>query len=383
MTAPSPRRLQVLLRARPGDPLVAGLPCAVRAAYRAGRELAPERIVIAGADPDYLGRWAFQFRAAGAPVVSDRFGAGALAAGLPLLAVEGDAFPDAGGLADFAASAEGTGAARRELNGRAVAVYARDAGAFGAGTSSPSDVHARALAGAAETSRAGAFLDAGTPGEADRSASILYGRMAKPNDGYIARFDRRLSVAITRLMLPFPISPNQVTAASLLLGFLGAWWLASASAQAQFEGALLLWFCALLDGCDGEIARLKHHVTAWGGEFDLLADHVAHLATFIALPIGVARLHPDQNWWIPGVLLVTGFLASGFSVWWLVLRVPEEKRGPTALLVERIASRDYVYLIVALTAIGRLNWFVWTAAYGSHVFWAWLWWSARRSPAAA
>jgi len=79
---------------------------------------------------------------------------------------------------------------------------------------------------------------------------------------------------------------------------------------------------------------------------------------------------------------VTGFLAAGWSVWKLVLSVPEEKRGPSALVVERVASRDYVYLIVALTAIGRLNWFVWTAAYGSHVFWLWLWWSSRRVPAA-
>jgi phosphatidylglycerophosphate synthase len=207
--------------------------------------------------------------------------------------------------------------------------------------------------------------------------------MAKPNDGYIARFDRLLSVSITRLMLPFPISPNQVTGASLLLGFLGAYWLASGSPRTQFEGALILWLCALLDGCDGEIARLKHHITAWGGDFDLLADHLAHLATFVALPIGVARVHPDQDWWLAGILLVSGFLMAGFSVWWLVLRVPEERRGPSALVVERIASRDYVYLIVALTAIGRLDWFVWTAAIGSHVFWAWLWWTTRGQPATA
>ena len=385
MSDPAPRRLQVLLRARPDAPSVAGLPCTVRSAYRAGRELAPERIVIAGADAEYLALWSFQLRAAGAPAVSDRFGAGALDARLPLLVVESDAFPDASGLADFVAAADPLAGSRRELNGRIVAVYAPQASAYGAGVSSPSDVHARALSssGTAAKTDAGAFFDARRPEDAAAAAAALYARMAKPNDGYLARFDRRLSVAITRLLLPFPVSPNQVTAVSLLLGFLGAWWLASGSALAQFEGALLLWFCALLDGCDGEIARLKHHITEWGGEFDLAADHIAHLATFIALPIGVARLHPGQNWWIPGVLLVTGFLASGFSVWWLVLRVPEKERGPLALVVERIASRDYVYLIVALTAIGRLDWFVWTAAYGSHVFWAWLWWTARRRHAAA
>ena len=380
MSDPAPRRLQVLLRARPGAASVAGLPCAVRAAYRAGRELSPERVVIAGADPAFLRRWSFQLGASGAPVMSDRGGPGALDARLPLLVVEEDAFPDAGGLADFVAAAAPRSGARREMNGRPVAVYARAAGAFGAGSDSPADVHARALAGTAERSDAGAFFDTRGRARAAAAAAALYARMAKPNDGYLARFDRRLSVSITRLLLPFPISPNAVTAASLLLSFLGAWWLASGSSRTQFEGALLLWFCALLDGCDGEIARLKHHVTPSGGEFDLMADHVAHLATFLALPIGVARLHPGQNWWLPGLLLVGGFLASGFSVWWLVLRVPEKERGASALVVERIASRDYVYLIVALTAIGRLDWFVWTAAIGSHVFWAWLWRTSPRRP---
>ncbi|MDE2490853.1 MAG: hypothetical protein KGM24_08390, partial [Elusimicrobia bacterium] len=62
-------RLQVLLRVRPGAPAVAGLPCAVRAAYRAGRELSPERIVIAGADAAFLRRWSVPLRAAGVPVL--------------------------------------------------------------------------------------------------------------------------------------------------------------------------------------------------------------------------------------------------------------------------------------------------------------------------
>ena len=383
MSAKTTSRLQILLHARPGAPLVAGLPCTVRSAFRAGK-LGPERIVIAGADQAFLDRWSFQIRAAGAPIVSDRFGPGALDPRLPILAVDCDAFPDVEGLGEFYRYAAPLDAARRTLNGRTVAAFVRDSAALGAGKSAPSDVHARVLsAGHPAGGGEGDFFDASRADDAAGAADVLYGRMAKPNDGYLARFDRRLSVAITRLLLPFPISPNQVTGASLVLGFLGAWWLASASARTQFEGALLLWFCALLDGCDGEIARLKHHITQWGGDFDLMADHLAHLATFIALPIGVARLHPDQDWRIPGVLLVTGFLAAGFSVWWLVLRVPEEKRGPLALVVERIASRDYVYLLVALTAIGRLDWFVWTAAYGSHAFWAWLWWSARKTGAPA
>jgi phosphatidylglycerophosphate synthase len=353
----------------------------VRAAYRAGRELSPDRIVIAGADAAYLRRWAFPLGAAGAPVrAGDE--PGALDPSLPLLAVAAGAFPDEGALTDFVAAARAAGgpASRAERAG-IEAVYAPDAAALGAGRDAPADVLARALAAPAAPLAPGVFLRADDRASAAVAARVLYGRLGKDNDGYLARFDRTLSVALTRLMLPFPITPNQVTAASLLLGLLGAWWLAGPSAREQFAGALTLWFCCLLDGCDGEIARLKHHVTPHGGDFDLLADHIAHLATFVALPIGVARLHPGLNWWIPGVLLVTGFLACGFSVWWLVLRVPEDERGPMSLVIERVASRDYVYLILALTLVGRLDWFVWTAAVGSHGFWAWLWWLSGRSAA--
>src|SRR2546430_13488340 len=36
---------------------------------------------------------------------------------------------------------------------------------------------------------------------------------------------------------------------------------------------------------------------------------------------------------------------------------------------ERIASRDYIYLVMVLTAFERLEWFVWSAAIGANLFW--------------
>ena len=384
MSQAAPSRLQVLLCLRPGAASVAGLPCVVRAAFRAGRELSPDRIVVAGADDAFLDRWSFQFRATGTVILTDRTGASALDPRLPLLAVDADAFPDENGLAEFmTACSASQGDCVRRLSGRTLAALRREPVSCGAGADSPAEVHAKALQAPGAEKHSGAFLDTSTKSAADYAASTLYGRLAKDNDGYIARLDRRLSLVLTRLLLPLPVTPNQVTAASLLLGLLGAWKLASPSAREQFWGATILWFCCLLDGCDGEIARLKHHCTSWGGEFDLLADHIAHLATFVPLPIGAARLHPGRDWSLPGLVLVSGFIASGYSVYRLILRLPEKERGPLSMVVERIASRDYVYLICALAAVGRLDWFVWTAAIGSHVFWAWLWWVSGRTRAAA
>jgi phosphatidylglycerophosphate synthase len=375
--------LQVLVAERPGGPSVAGLPPAVRAAFRAAKELAPCRLVVSTADGRFAQRWSTQLAAGGVEVLAvPPTDAKALDAESPLLAVDPEGFPDAETLKSFAAAAAGRDGRRLEGGKPVLALRAR-AGSVGGGAEPVSELLRRALeAPAPEVSGAGAWLAADTPAAAARSADALYSRLGNPKDGYIARFDRALSIRLTRLMLPFPISPNAVTTASLLVGLWGAWELAGWTSAQHFLGAFLLWVCALLDGCDGEIARLKHMSSPRGADYDVAADHVAHLATFIALPVGVSRVHPGQDWLIPGVLLVSGFIACGWSVWKLVLSVPEEKRGPLALTVERIASRDYIYLILPLTALGHLDWFVWAAAVGSHAFWIWLWVRARQLKAA-
>lgn len=352
---------------------VAGLPPAVRAAHRAAKELAPCRVVALSADGRFVSRWRAQLRADGARVEAAPPGACALDPDAPVLAVSPDGFPDAGLLKGFADAASGRDAALRAGGKAVLGLRAR------AGAGSGEQVLARALDGSgALVENAGDWLDASTPAAAAASARTLYSRLGSPKDGYLAAFDRALSIRLTRLMLPFPISPNAVTTLSLLAGLWGAWKLAGATRQEHFLGAALLWACALLDGCDGEIARLKHLASPSGAAYDVAADHAAHLATFIALPIGVSRAHPGTAWLVPGALLVAGFIACGLSVWKLVLRVPEERRGPLALTVERIASRDYVYLLLPLAALGRLDLFVWAAAFGSQLFWVWLWLQARR-----
>ena len=373
MSAPG-RAPQVLIAVVPDAPLVAGLPCAVRAARRACAELSPSRVILAGADAAFLRRWQAPLAACGEALVGGD-DPRALNDDLPLLALAGDALADDGALADFVLAAKAP-AARRAAD-RAVAAWTDSPDAFGAGAARPSQVHARLLAAAFPAIAAGAFFDAATPPAAARAADVLYARLAKDSDGYLARFDRRVSLALTRLLLPLPVTPNQVTAAGLALSLLGAWELSLGAPARQLAGAALLWLACILDGSDGELARLKLLATPTGGAFDLWCDHAAHLATFVALPVGVARLHPGMDWRRAGALLVLGVAASAASVWKLVLSVPERERGPRAALVERVASRDYVYLILLFAALGRLDWFVWAAAAGANLFWPALWLLAR------
>src|SRR5260370_1068191 len=98
--------------------------------------------------------------------------------------------------------------------------------------------------------------------------------------------------------------------------------------------------------------------------------------------VPVPRTHPDFYMRRPGLLRVVGVVLSMALVWWLILRREEEGRPRLERILERIPSRDYVYLIVTLPALHRLEWFVWAAAIGANLFWPIVWWASGRVRAA-
>src|SRR5205085_4211542 len=117
--------------------------------------------------------------------------------------------------------------------------------------------------------RAQAWSDATDPGDARHVERGLLKALHQPGDGYLARFDRRISIALSRLLIRTPIVPNAITALSLLVGLGGAVLLASAPWSVAVLGAVCLWLSCILDGCDGEVARLKMLTSRWGGRFDI------------------------------------------------------------------------------------------------------------------
>jgi len=202
----------------------------------------------------------------------------------------------------------------------------------------------------------------------------------QPGDGYLARFDRLLSVGLSRGLVRTPFTPNVITALSLLVGLGGATLLATTTLWMAVLGSLLLWASCILDGCDGEVARLKLLRSAFGARFDIVTDDVIHLATWAAIIAHVHRTRPELSLTGPALLSLLGVAVSMASVWWLINRHPSEQRRGFKRVYERIASRDYVYIVVILTAVSRLEWFLWATAAGANLFWLSLWawaWATR------
>ncbi|HVE14366.1 MAG TPA: CDP-alcohol phosphatidyltransferase family protein, partial [Elusimicrobiota bacterium] len=91
----------------------------------------------------------------------------------------------------------------------------------------------------------------------------------KSSDGFMARvFDRHVSLAVTRRLLNTSVTPNFMTLLSTALGLCGAALMTDGHRPFMVGGALLVWLHTLLDGCDGEMARLKFLESRWGGILD-------------------------------------------------------------------------------------------------------------------
>ena len=93
--------------------------------------------------------------------------------------------------------------------------------------------------------------------------------LVKPTDGVFARMNRRVSIPISRQLIKTRITPNMVSLFTLALSLVAGGFFAFGGYWNCLIGAVLGVWGSILDGCDGEVARLKLAVVG----FRLLARH--------------------------------------------------------------------------------------------------------------
>jgi phosphatidylglycerophosphate synthase len=234
---------------------------------------------------------------------------------------------------------------------------------------------------------------------------------AKDTDGFFARhFDRKISGAISRLLLKTPVTPNQATIFVTLLGIGAGWLMAQTGTAAKIAGSLVFLLTSILDGCDGEIARAKKMTSKLGGWLDLWGDNVVHVAVFYGLGIGLWKDSGNSVYHTLGLVAVAGTVMSAslasYQTWEKLSSSPAAAGGGTiktdgpptgtlggddkslftsvmgdvsrvqnslwrsrlTALADVLARRDFVYGVVVLSFFGQLAWFLWACAVGSIVY---------------
>jgi phosphatidylglycerophosphate synthase len=217
----------------------------------------------------------------------------------------------------------------------------------------------------------------------------LDGWLVKPTDGIFARANRKISIPISRQIIRFPITPNMVSLFTLGVSFAAGVFLAFGGYWNMLTGAVLSWLASVLDGCDGEVARLKLQESDFGCWLETICDYLYYLFIFAGMTIGLARTSGMRAYLVWGAFLVFGAIASilttGLQRHRLTSGRPEQYLGvwqkeaetrrsnPFLFLgrhTEFIIRRcflPYVFLFFALFHI--MNWLLIAGAVGANVVW--------------
>ena len=130
----------------------------------------------------------------------------------------------------------------------------------------------------------------------------------KPTDGLFARMNRRVSIPMSRQLIKFPITPNMVSLFTLGVSFMAGVFFALGGWGHMVIGAMLSVFASILDGCDGEVARLTFQDSAFGCWLETVCDYLYYVFLFAGMMIGLLARGPVYMIW--GSVLFFGAVAT-------------------------------------------------------------------------
>lgn len=138
--------------------------------------------------------------------------------------------------------------------------------------------------------------------EAERK---LLKTLVKETDGWVSKhINRFFSTRITLFLAKLGTSPNAVTTFVFLFTLYGAWLLASGEYFKIAAGATIFQIASILDGCDGELARLTFKGSKFGAWYDTITDNIRYIAFWAALGIA-AYVNSGSNVYYYGTMIVT------------------------------------------------------------------------------
>lgn len=219
---------------------------------------------------------------------------------------------------------------------------------------------------------------------------MLFSQVTKPTSGFISRhINARISIPISELLVGTRMSPHMITVIFVLTtGLTSAYLISRPDGYWRIALAGVLWqLAAVLDRCDGEVARVKLCESAFGAWFDTLTDNFAYLCSYIALIVGMRYLYPDQTMYtvlgagaVAALILTLGIMytyarrtGSGSLQHYLrdlSIQVPEAEKSWVQRLMQRCgfaAKRDFfsfvIFILLLANQVELVFWSVITLLY--------------------
>jgi choline kinase/phosphatidylglycerophosphate synthase len=193
------------------------------------------------------------------------------------------------------------------------------------------------------------WQDVDTPDDLRQARGLLRRSLTKATDGPVARLlNRPISTRVSMALAPLRLSPDLVSLAAFLLGLLAAGLLAGG---AGIVGAILVLAASILDGTDGELARLQIRAGPRGAMLDGVLDRLADAAILAGLGVwalDVVALSPAAVLVLTATAICGAMLSMATKDRAAVLGL---RPAPERALGHLLGGRDGRLLLVALAAI--------------------------------
>jgi phosphatidylglycerophosphate synthase len=235
-------------------------------------------------------------------------------------------------------------------------------------------------------------------GDLRQSERTIRESIIKSTDGVIGRFNRRMSIPLSVALIKWTrFNAHAMSALLILMGLYAGWLFSRGDYTSGVVAAFVSLAASILDGCDGELARLQYKESAFGCWLDTLGDYTYYLAIFTGLTVGLVRHTGWSGFWWVGAAVLLGCLATFGLLILLRGRItdgrPErlrtaandhfEAKGQTWARVAKdlstVATRATMpYGILAFAILNLLPVVLVLAAIGAQIYWVSLAFEFRR-----
>ncbi|MBA3640822.1 MAG: flippase-like domain-containing protein [Acidobacteriota bacterium] len=169
--------------------------------------------------------------------------------------------------------------------------------------------------------RARLAIRAVEPSDLPHAEFILRRSSYKDTDAKVARFNRRISVPISVALIRTPLTANQLSVMLVAVGFYSGWLFSIGSYWPGVLAGFLSLAASVLDGCDGEIARLKYQESALGCWIETFGDYSYYVAIFVGITVGAVHQTGFEIFYWIGALALTATIVTFAMLIYLRARI--------------------------------------------------------------
>jgi phosphatidylglycerophosphate synthase len=191
------------------------------------------------------------------------------------------------------------------------------------------------------------WTDVDAPGDLRMARRRLRRSLGKEGDGPVSTaLNRPISTRISMALAHVRVSPDVVSVVVALGGLVAAALLAGGRGIA---GGIAVQAVSILDGVDGELARLQLRTSARGAMIDGMLDRVVDAGVIAGLGVWAAATHdPSSVIWLVVAALTGAMLSMASKDRAALLGLP---RAPEAWIGRLLGGRDGRMLLIAIAAV--------------------------------